>query len=157
MHLFSVDTGTGGRTSTNTADALIRLRTEVFTLEGGARATDIAIPRVAVVITDGRSNVNASLTIPSALALREGGTTVYSVGVGDNIVMEELLAIASSPKNVQLLEGFDVTEFDGLRSRITNDACLGKSLQRSHGRNYSCAKQIVDARVTRSFPPMQMM
>ena len=126
MCLVSVETGAGMRTSTNTADALIRLRTEVFTLEGGARSADVAIPRVAVVITDGRSNINASLTIPSALALREGGTTVYSVGVGGELNMDELLAIASSPDNVQLLEGFDGTEFDGLRSSITNDACLGE-------------------------------
>jgi hypothetical protein len=119
-------TGYGRRTSTNTADALIRLRTEVFTLEGGARAADVAIPRVAVVITDGRSNVNSSLTIPSALALRDMGATVYSVGVGYSINMDELLAIASSPDNVQLLDGFEAMEFDGLRSRITSDACLGE-------------------------------
>lgn len=88
----------------------------------------MAIPRVAVVITDGQSNVNASLTIPSALALRAGGATVYAIGVGDNIIMAELLAIASSPSNVQLLDGFDVTEFDGLRSRITDGACLGERM-----------------------------
>ena len=70
------------RTSTNTADALIRLREEVFVTEGGARAADMAIPRVAVVMTDGRSNINRSLTIPSALALREEGVTVYAIGKG---------------------------------------------------------------------------
>ncbi len=86
----------------------------------------MAIPRVAVVITDGQSNVNRSLTIPSALALRESGATVYSIGVGSMIDMDELVAIASSPRNVRLLQGFDVTEFSGLRSRITTEACLGK-------------------------------
>ena len=122
----AVDTGTGRRTSTNTADGLIRLRREVFVPEAGARSADVAIPRVAVVITDGQSNVNASLTIPSALALREDKVTVYSVGVGNRINMNELRAIASSPENVRLLSGFDPTEFDGLRSRITADACIGK-------------------------------
>lgn len=114
------------RTSTNTADALMRLRRGVFVQEGGARRTDMAIPRVAVVITDGRSNVNQSLTIPSAMALRMEGVTVYSVGIGNNIDMEELDAIASSPENVMLVQNFDVTEFDGLRSRITDDACMGE-------------------------------
>ena len=114
--------------STNTADGLIRLRMEVFTTENGARTSDQAIPRVAVVITDGKSNVNASLTIPAARALRKEGVTVFSVGVGLNIRSKELEEIASSPKNVMFLEkGFDVTGFDGLRSRITADACIGKS------------------------------
>jgi len=123
--LLTVDTGSGGRTSTNTADGLIRLRRDVFVPEAGARSADVAIPRVAVVITDGRSNVNQSLTIPSAMALREEGIIVYAVGVGRRINMEELNAIASSPENVRLLSGFDVTEFDGLRSRITAEACTG--------------------------------
>ena len=119
----------GYRNSTNTADALIKLRSEVLVTEGGARDLDKAIPRVAVVITDGRSNINASLTIPSALALRDEGVTVYSVGVGNRINFEELNAMASSPDNVRQLRGFDVTEFDGLRSRITADACTGISFK----------------------------
>lgn len=79
-----------------------------------------------MVISDGRSNVNQSQTIPAARALRKDGVTVYSVGVGDKINLVELNEIASSPDNVMLLNGFDVTEFDGLRSRITADACISK-------------------------------
>lgn len=79
--MFYLASPEGGRRSTNTADALTQLRTKVFTAEGGVRSSDAAIPRVAVVITDGRSNINASQTIPSALALRESGVIVHSVGV----------------------------------------------------------------------------
>ena len=114
------------RTRTNTADGLETLRTEVFTEENGARASNLAVPRVAVVITDGRSNINASRTVLEAQALRADGVTVYSVGIGRRIVLSELKEIASSPDNVMLLNGFDVTEFDGLRSRISADACVGK-------------------------------
>lgn len=98
---------------------------EVFTPSGGARSSDVAIPRIAVVITDGRSNVNASQTIPSALALRGTGAIVYSIAVGDRIEQEEVMAIASSPENVRQLSSFNAMEFQGLRSRISNDACLG--------------------------------
>ena len=52
---------------------------------------------------------------------------MYSVGVGSRINEEELGAIASSEENVRQLDGFDVTEFAGLRSRITTEACLGES------------------------------
>ena len=74
-----------------------------------------------------RSNINRSLTIPSALAVREEGVTVYSVGVGNNLDLDELNAIASAPDNVRLIRDFDVVEFSGLRSEITAEACTGKS------------------------------
>ncbi len=41
--------------------------------------------------------------------------------------MNELSAIASSEENVRLLSNFDVTEFAGVRSRISAEACIGKS------------------------------
>ena len=113
-----------GRASTNTAGALIRLRKEVMVAEAGARV-DASVPQVAIVITDGRSNVNASLTIPSARALKEQGTILYAVGVGARIDMTELRAIASSQEKVILLDGFQPTEFDDLRSRFTADICTG--------------------------------
>ena len=86
-----------------------------------------AIPRIAIVLTDGRSNVNPELTIPSALALREeDGVTIYAVGVGPRVVEAELLGIAGTMDNVRLLGGFNVVDFENLRGRVTNDACLGK-------------------------------
>ncbi len=116
------------RTSTNTAAGLNTLRTSVFTAQNGARPPQLAIPRVAVVLSDGQSNVNASRTIPEALKLRDSGVIVYSIGVGNRVHLSELRQIASSPDHVVLLEDFDATEFDGLRTRITAETCIGKKI-----------------------------
>ena len=115
-----------GRPSTNTADALIRTRQEIFTPSGGARDTALGYPRVTVVVTDGRSNVNRSLTVPSAEALHDDGVTVFAVGVGRNIDMDELNSIASSDNFVILLSQFNLMEFVGLQRRISAEACISK-------------------------------
>lgn len=114
------------RVSTNTADALIRTEQEIFTRSGGARDTTLGYPRVAVVVTDGRSNINSSLTIPSAEALHRAGVTVFAIGVGGNINMNELNGIASSESFVILLSKFNLMEFVGLQRRISVEACMGK-------------------------------
>ena len=112
--------------STYTADALTRLRNEVFTVQGGARERRFGIPRVAVVITDGRSNINQSLTIPSAQALHDDNVVVFAVGIGEKLNMEELEAIGSDPKFVILLSSFDIMEFASLQRTISAEACVGE-------------------------------
>lgn len=115
-----------GQPSTNTADALIRTQQEIFAPSGGARDTALGYPRVTVVVTDGRSNVNRSLTLPSAEALHDDGVTVFAVGVGRRIDMEELSNIASSDNFVILLSQFNLMEFVGLQRRISAEACISK-------------------------------
>ncbi len=108
---------------TNTADALFKIKNEILVFQNGARQF---IPKIALVITDGRSNVNSASTIPNAMTLRNTGATVFAVGVGGRIDTDELLAIASSPNNMRLLNGFDPTEFDALANLITIETCRGK-------------------------------
>ncbi len=121
-----------GQPSTYTADALVTLRAEVLTTSAGARDELFAIPRVAVVITDGQSNVNESQTIPAAQAVRDAGITVFAIGIGGDINMEELNAIASRPGFVTLLSDFDTTEFQSLERTLTVEACRGKLHQSVH-------------------------
>ena len=110
---------------TNTADALRTLRLDVLTTEAGARPRILAIPRVAIVVTDGRSNVNRSRTIPEAEAVRGAGITVFAVGIGNRINMDELNAMASSPNFVSLLNDFDVLGFQSLQRILSVEACRG--------------------------------
>ncbi len=81
--------------------------------------------RVAILITDGRSNI---LSIAEfAPALREFGVQVYTVGIG-NIFLEELLFIASDPDplHVFLLDSFsDASAFVDFLSFTT---CDGKGI-----------------------------
>ena len=77
---------------------------------------------MAVIITDGRSNIDVYQTIPSATALKESGTTVFAVGVGDKLDLFELNAIVSSPDKLLITS---VTNYEGVKSKITADACIG--------------------------------
>ena len=68
----------------------------MFTQSNGDRIGD---PNYAIVITDGRSNVNQGRTIPSANEARRRGITMLAVGIGENgkVDRAELNGIADDP------------------------------------------------------------
>ena len=110
---------------THTALAL-DLATNAFNnpSRSGARPVSAGIPRVVVLITDGRSNTY-SITRP-AMNLLASGVTVFSVGVG-NVDQDELRFIASNPdaEHVFLLRSFtDAASFVQLISGTTCDSKL---------------------------------
>ena len=95
--------------STNTADALQTMRTQMFTAANGDRP---GVPNVAIVITDGVSNINARRTIPEAESARADGIHIYAIGIGLTDTTE-LDGIASKPVAEN---SFNVQEFSGLRN-----------------------------------------
>ena len=114
---------TGG--STNTSDALDLLHQQGYTQANGGRQQSQAVPRIAVVITDGYSN-NYTATVSAATSVHNERITVFSVGVGGNVNNAELDVIASDPSHVLTLTGFDTSEFDALQTTITYEACTCK-------------------------------
>lgn len=87
----------------------------------GARPASLGIPKIAVLITDGQSNLFP--IEPYASTLRERGVQVFTVGIGD-IYLPELLHIASDPDedHVFLLDSFnDAPNFVDFLSFITCD------------------------------------
>ena len=131
----------GDTPGTATAEALGLTRQEIFNTSSGARDPIFGYPRVAVVVTDGRSNRNREQTIPSAQALHNDGVTVFAVGVGGNIDGNELNGIASSQNFVIRLSQFNLMEFVGLQRRISAEACISK-LCTSHTTFYTRYKYI---------------
>ncbi len=113
---------TGG--GTDTAAALNLLRISGYTSSHGARPLSQAIPRVAVVVTDGRSN-SYTATVTEAGYVHAAGIQVFAVGVGSNVNDGELQAMASDPSYVSLLSGFDVSQFDALQRAISSGTCTG--------------------------------
>ncbi|CAI7989860.1 Heat shock factor protein 1 [Geodia barretti] len=113
-----------GKVSTNTSGALLTVRASVFTDSGGARPPTSGFPRVLILITDGRSNIDEELTVPSARALDRDGVVVFAVGIGKRrIRIEELREVASRPELASLIDGFDVTELQGLQRVLSDEAC----------------------------------
>ncbi|XP_030605327.1 collagen alpha-6(VI) chain-like isoform X2 [Archocentrus centrarchus] len=77
---------------TNTGAALRFTLKNIFTDEKGSRKD---VPKIALVITDGKSQDNVS---DAAIALRRAGVTVYAVGIKE-ANETELLEMASYPKS----------------------------------------------------------
>lgn len=80
------------------------------------------VSKIAVVITDGKSN-SRSETLAEAVKLRNSGVIIFSVGVGDGVDRSELSGMASKSSYV-----FDVASFsalDSIRDKLTKTACEG--------------------------------
>lgn len=58
------------------------------------------MPNLALVITDGRSNVDVQSTPTEAQRLKDSGVTVYTIGVTSEPSVSELTMIASRPEYV---------------------------------------------------------
>ncbi|KAH3749755.1 hypothetical protein DPMN_184266, partial [Dreissena polymorpha] len=105
--------------STNTADGLKVMRDQLFSFRNGDRddATN-----VAMVITDGVSNINSRRTIPEAQQSRDVGIHIYAIGIGLTDT-RELEAMASEPSASNTFAVSDFTELQGLEKRIFQSIC----------------------------------
>ncbi|OAF67831.1 Cochlin [Intoshia linei] len=90
---------------TNLQAAITLANERVFRAEYGDRYN---YPNYAVVITDGKSNVEILNTLPSADSLKRADTKIYTVGLGKNYDKEELERIASQSNSPYVL---DISEF----------------------------------------------
>lgn len=93
--------------STNTAKALSVMRNDMFAKENGAR--DKA-SKVAIIITDGTSNINYHKTISEAELARKSGVVILAIGVGLTNTIE-LDGIAGLPENKLTIERFEDLEY----------------------------------------------
>lgn len=104
---------------TNTADALNTMRTQMFTQTNGDRPD---VPNVAIVITDGVSNINSYRTIPEAYAAKSQGIHIYAIGVG-LAKTAELEAIATKPVEENRYSVQQFSELRNLRSDVFEALC----------------------------------
>ena len=79
-----------------------------------------------IIFTDGGANIRAEDTIPEAIALRISGSYIMDMGVGRDINMMELNAMASQPisRNVITVESF--SQMDTMIQDIIDMICDGK-------------------------------
>ena len=76
---------------TNTAEALSKLADNVFRSSVGDRS---GVQNIAILVTDGFSNINRQNTIPAAKYVKQRGIALYVVSVGDQIDMTEITGMA---------------------------------------------------------------
>ena len=117
---------TGG--FTDIGAALLELYNNGFT----SARSDLDIPHVAIVVTDGRST-QGSIEDAARLIREQRRVDVYAVGIR-GFVYEQLLEIAkagtaeNSTRNVFTLPDFDVDGLNQLQAALKARACLSKLL-----------------------------
>lgn len=94
----------------------------MFRPENGARED---VPHIAILLTDGVSNVNAERTVPEARLAHNQGIAVVGIGVGLSNT-RELSAVVSSPpsKFMHLVDNFyDLKNF---APKLLRPLCSGE-------------------------------
>ena len=103
---------------TNTADGLELMRQQPWR-EG------ISILRLAIVLTDGRSNdQTATILAAEAVHNHTPPIAVYAIGVGQGIDMNELIAIASRPETYSHLDSFASSMLESTRASYSYQICF---------------------------------
>ncbi|KAM8833742.1 collagen alpha-1(XII) chain isoform 2-T2 [Synchiropus picturatus] len=103
--------------STNTGKAMTYVREKIFTTARGARTN---VPRVMVLITDGKSSDSFK---DAATKLRNTEVEIFAVGVKD-AVRSELEAIANEPSDTHVYEVEDFDAFQRISKELTQSICL---------------------------------
>ncbi|CAH1241297.1 COL6A3 [Branchiostoma lanceolatum] len=102
---------------TATGAAIDHVRQNVFISASGDRAD---APNILIVMTDGVSNDDVSVP---AMAARDAGITIYSVGIGDGVDINTLQQIAGDPNKVLQATGFSgLDEIGGRLEELVCDA-----------------------------------
>ncbi|XP_035530598.1 collagen alpha-1(XII) chain isoform X3 [Morone saxatilis] len=103
--------------STNTGKAMTYVREKIFIPARGARQN---VPRVMVLITDGKSSDSFK---DAATNLRNIDVEIFAVGVKD-AVRSELEAIANPPADSHVFEVEDFDAFQRISKELTQSICL---------------------------------
>lgn len=103
--------------STNTGKAMTYVREKIFIQARGARQN---VPRVMVLITDGKSSDSFK---DAATNLRNIDVEIFAVGVKD-AVRSELEAIANPPSDTHVFEVEDFDAFQRISKELTQSICL---------------------------------
>ena len=109
---------------TNTHLALDDMTLRRFDPSNGARPLSEGHPRVGIVVTDGQSAV-PPITVMSALRAHDADITMFAVGIGDKIDLNELAVIASKPTCIHLFLLSDFEEVESLKYAIEKGTCEG--------------------------------
>lgn len=103
---------------TNTAGAINMMTFDVF---NGNRGDRPGVMNIGIVITDGESNVDEQFTIPNADRAKGLGIHMISVGVTNQVNLQELRGIASSGNNVIRVQDF--AQLGDIVNSIADLAC----------------------------------
>lgn len=112
--------------STNAALAMKMMREDMFTVPRGDRRP---APNVAMLITDGVSNLDSDRTIPEAVASHQAGIHIFVVGIGLTETLElEQMASPPGRENLFLVRSFDELTQAQIITKTFKKMCDSKGL-----------------------------
>ena len=111
--------------STHTEAALRLVHDTAFQRQNGDRD---GVPNLAVLVSDGHSNVLSDLTPFRASTCRMNDIRMMAVGFGDLVNVAELSTIASRPLTQNLFTSLTHFVLDNITSAIIGSTCNGMSL-----------------------------
>ncbi|XP_078680705.1 uncharacterized protein LOC144915827 isoform X2 [Branchiostoma floridae x Branchiostoma belcheri] len=111
---------------TEIGKALVFTKRRLFSELYGARPETQGVPRVVILITDGRSSPESQISVwTAAQELHSAGVVVYAVGVGTAVDEAELETAASDSSKVYHVRDFDSLMMLSLQDSIHQSVCLG--------------------------------
>jgi len=108
----------GGRT--NTQAALNLMNEDIFTFTNGDRSF---VRNVAIVVTDGYSNVDEFNTIPEATRAKDNGVDVYTVAIAESPDLREMNDMASDPDSEFAYRLPSINDVDRVANELLDQLC----------------------------------
>uniref|UniRef100_A0A9J8BVF4 Collagen alpha-1(XVI) chain n=1 Tax=Cyprinus carpio carpio TaxID=630221 RepID=A0A9J8BVF4_CYPCA len=112
--------------NTKTGDAISFTTKNIFTESAGARPASKGIQKVAILLTDGRSQ---DFVLEPSIAAAAAGIRLFAVGIGEAL-REELEEIAAEPKSAHVFHVTDFDAIDKIRGRLRRRLCESDLLNR---------------------------
>ena len=107
--------------NTNTADGLATIGTSMFVDKNGDRPD---VENIAILVTDGQSNINSRRTMPEAVKLRDSGIKIFSVGIGLTQT-QEIRQISSLPHAKYMFTAEDFNRLEDIKEHLFKSFCGG--------------------------------
>lgn len=123
--------------NTMTGDAISYTTNNIFTEWNGARSVARGIQRVAILLTDGRSQ---DYVLEPSKAAAKAGIRMFAVGIGEALKVE-LDEIAAEPKNAHVFHVTDFNAIDKIRGRLRKRLCESKSSEMPFPLQTCCLEQ----------------
>ena len=110
----------GKSQGTYTSVAINVMREDMFKARNGDRT---GVDNVAIVVTDGNSNIQSQRTIPEADEAKDDDIRMMAVGVGRRVGHSEVTGIASVPSADNAFFMEDESELDDIANLILDELC----------------------------------
>lgn len=96
------------------------MRQDVFSFSRGDRS---GVRNVAILISDGQSNINEYNTVREAEQARNAGIEIFSVASGEDPNLNEMNGVASDPDSEHVYRVRDINDVDMVSGQLLDRLC----------------------------------